>query len=206
MVPIGQHMANPRRKGQKNGLGKDPERAAERAAQLTAIDPDWNCPWPLDWQRHHRILADLVEADGSLPDIAPGVLMDGDDIGKWLEQQKQPGTWAQLSSKQQERLTALGVQPTQTSSPTSTVRHTAQGPSKAQQAFQRGLMALAQWAEREGANRPVPRGHSETITADGDTEPMAVKLGVWISNTKTRRDKLTQEQREALRELGIEWA
>jgi hypothetical protein len=39
MVPVGQHMANLRR---KDGLGKDPERAAERAKQL--IDPDWNCP------------------------------------------------------------------------------------------------------------------------------------------------------------------
>ncbi|GDY80698.1 hypothetical protein SAV31267_101830 [Streptomyces avermitilis] len=68
MVPIGQHTANLRRKG---GLGKDPERAAERAQQLTAIDPDWNCPWPLDWQRHYRVLADLVEADGHLPEIAP---------------------------------------------------------------------------------------------------------------------------------------
>ncbi|WP_442818839.1 hypothetical protein [Streptomyces sp. NBC_01320] len=60
---------------------QDPERAAERAAQLTAIDPDWNCPWPLDWQRHHRVLADLADADGQLPGITPGVLMDGDDIG-----------------------------------------------------------------------------------------------------------------------------
>lgn len=91
-VPIGQHMANLRRKGTKNGLGKDPERAAERAAQLTEIDPDWDCPWPLDWQRHYRVLANLVDADGHLPDIAPGVLMDSDDIGKWLQQQKQPGT------------------------------------------------------------------------------------------------------------------
>jgi hypothetical protein len=45
MVPVGQHMANLRRKG---GLGKNPERAAERAKQLAAIDPDWNCPWPLE--------------------------------------------------------------------------------------------------------------------------------------------------------------
>ncbi|EST36841.1 hypothetical protein M878_00140 [Streptomyces roseochromogenus subsp. oscitans DS 12.976] len=64
MVPIGQHMANLRRKGPKNGLGKDPERAAVRAAQLTEIDPDWDCPWPLDWQRHYRVLADLVDAEG----------------------------------------------------------------------------------------------------------------------------------------------
>ncbi len=44
MVPIGQHMANLRRKG---GLGKDAGRAAERAAQLAAIDPDWTAhgPW-----------------------------------------------------------------------------------------------------------------------------------------------------------------
>jgi hypothetical protein len=42
-VPVGQHMANLRRKG---GLGKDPERAAVRAQQLAAVDEDWNCPWP----------------------------------------------------------------------------------------------------------------------------------------------------------------
>ncbi|MFC9759653.1 hypothetical protein [Streptomyces sp. NPDC056921] len=41
-----------------------------------------SCPWPLDWQRHYWVLADLVDADGVLPYIAPGVLMDGDDIGK----------------------------------------------------------------------------------------------------------------------------
>jgi hypothetical protein len=88
-VPIGQHMANLRRKGAKNGLGKDPKRAEQCAAQLAAIDPDWDCPWPLDWQRHYRHFSDLVadEPDGVLPDIAPGVLMDGDDIGKWLQQQ-----------------------------------------------------------------------------------------------------------------------
>ncbi|MFE9975724.1 Helicase associated domain protein [Streptomyces hirsutus] len=203
-VPVGQHMANLRRKG---GLGKDPERAAMRAQQLTAIDPDWNCPWPLDWQRHHRVLADLAdtEADGVLPDIAPGVLMDGDDIGRWLERQKQPGTWAQLSIEQQERLSRLGVQPAQAPSGAPAAGR-AKGLSKAQQAFQRGLTALAQWVEREGADRPVPRGHSEQITTDGEREPVAVKLGVWVSNTKSRRDKLAPEQRAALAELGIEWA
>lgn len=91
--PVGQRMANLRRKGTKNSLGKDPERAELRAVQLAAIDPDWDCPWPLNCQRHYRVLADLVDADSHLPDIAPGVLMDGDDIGKWLQQQRKPGTW-----------------------------------------------------------------------------------------------------------------
>ena len=201
-MPIGQHLANLRRKG---GLGKDPERASVRAQQLAAIDPDWNCPWPLDWQRHHRVLADLVDADGSLPDIAPGVLMDGDDLGRWLERQEQPGTWKLLSSEQQERLTRLGIEPLQMPSPAPAAGRTAKGTSKAQQAFQRGLTALAQWVEREGAHRPVPRGHSEQITLDGETEPIAVQLGVWVSDTKTRRDKPTPDQRAALTELGVEW-
>ncbi|MFJ9720979.1 Helicase associated domain protein [Streptomyces sp. NPDC101213] len=200
LVPVGQHAANLRRKG---GLGKDPERAAVRAAQLAAIDPDWNCPWPLDWQRHYRVLADLVDADGSLPAIEPGVLFEGDDLGRWLQRQKNPGTWAQLSTEQQERLTALGIVPLQVPPPAPTAQDAAK--SKAQQAFQRGLAALTQWVEREGG-RPVPRGHSEQITVDGQTEPVAVRLGVWISNTKSRRDRLDADQLAALAKLGMDWA
>ncbi|MEU3907166.1 Helicase associated domain protein [Streptomyces goshikiensis] len=207
MVPIGQHMANLRRKGTKNGLGKDEGTAATRAAQLAAIDKDWNCPWPLDWQRHHRVLADLADADGQLPDIAPGVLWDGDDIGRWLQQQKQPATWARLLPEQQARLTALGVEPDQALPPAPTNSRGAKGPSKAQQAFQRGLNALTQWVEREGPHRPVPRAHAEEIAVSGETEPVIVKLGVWVSNTKSRRDKLTTDElAAALAQLGVDWA
>ncbi|MGW2203222.1 Helicase associated domain protein [Streptomyces sp. NPDC001774] len=203
-LAIGQFLANLRR---KDGLGKNPERAAARAQQLTAIDPDWACPWPLDWQRHYRVLAHLADTEphGVLPDIQPGVAFDGDDLGRWLARMKETSTWAQLSNEQQDRLTTLGVQPDQAPSPAPAASRGTKGPSKAQQAFQRGLAALTQWIEREG-QRPVPRSHAEEITADGETEPVTVKLGVWISNTKSRRDKLTQEQLNALAELGIEWA
>ncbi|MFE5515943.1 Helicase associated domain protein [Streptomyces sp. NPDC056529] len=201
-LAIGQFLANLRRKG---GLGKDPERAAVRAQQLAAVDEDWNCPWPLDWQRHYRVLADLVDADGVLPAIEPGVLFEGDDLGKWLERQKNPGTWTQLLAEQQERLAKLGVQPAERPAPAPAAARTTKGPSKTQAAFQRGLAALAQWVEREG-DRPVPRGHSEQVAVDGETEPMTVKLGVWVSNTKARRDKLTADQLAALAQLGVDWA
>ncbi|MEV7225279.1 Helicase associated domain protein [Streptomyces sp. NPDC093681] len=197
MVPVGQHMANLRRKG---GLGKDAERAAQRAAQLAAVDEDWNCPWPLDWQRHYRVLADLVDADGGLPEIQPGVLFEGDDIGRWLQRQKNPGTWAQLSTEQQQRLSQLGVKPVEAPSPAPAAKGATNGQGKAQQAFQRGLAALAQWVEREGA-RPVPRKAVETLPDGTET-----KLGIWYSNTKARRDKLTEEQLVSLRKFGVEWA
>ncbi|MFE5966207.1 Helicase associated domain protein [Streptomyces sp. NPDC056463] len=203
-LAIGQFLANLRRKG---GLGKNPERAAARAQQLSAIDPDWACPWPLDWQRHYRVLAELAgtEPGGVLPDIQPGVVFDGDDLGRWLKQQQKPGTWKLLSTEQQERLTTLGIKPLEPPSPAPAAMGTTKRPTKTQQAFQRGLAALAQWTAREG-QRPVPRSHTEEITADGETEPVVVKLGVWVSNTKSRRDKLGQEQLNALAELGIEWA
>ncbi|MFD9280296.1 Helicase associated domain protein [Streptomyces mirabilis] len=204
MMPIGQHMANLRRTGVKNGLGKDLERAAVRATQLTEIDPDWDCPWPLDWQRHYRILADLVDADGSLPEIQPGVLMDGDDIGRWLQRQSQPGTWAQLTNEQQERLTTLGIKPAERPVPAPATKN-GKAAGKASAAFQRGVRALAQYIAREGHYR-VPRAHAEEIVVEGEPAPVAVRLGVFMSNTKSRRGKLTAEQQAALAALGVPWA
>ncbi|WP_376346470.1 hypothetical protein [Streptomyces sp. NPDC056352] len=49
--------------------------------------------------------------------------------------------------------------------------------------------------------RPVPRKVVETLPDGTET-----KLGIWYSNTKSRRDKLTAEQLDALRKLGVEWA
>ncbi|WP_406340643.1 helicase associated domain-containing protein [Streptomyces sp. NBC_01578] len=187
----------------KGGLGKDAERAENRAKQLTAIDPDWNCPWPLDWQRHHRVLADLVDADGTLPDIPPGVLFEGDDLGKWLAQQRKPHTWAQLTGEQQERLTGLGIQPAQRPAPTPAAKSGGKTSGKASAAFQRGVQALAQYIAREGTH-VVARSHLERIVIEDQEHEL--KLGVWYANQKQRRDKLTEPQRAALTELGVEWA
>ncbi|MFC9673782.1 Helicase associated domain protein [Streptomyces sp. NPDC056949] len=193
LSPVGEHMANLRR---KDGLGKNPERAAARAAQLAQIDPDWNCPWPLDWQRHYRVLAGLAdtEAGGILPAIEPGVLFEGDDLGRWI--QRQANSWAELSQEQQRRLSALGMTPAErpTSAPA------AKGAAKASAAFQRGLTALAQYITREGRT-VVGRAHVEELP-DGTM----IKLGVFLSNQKARRDRLDAEQRAALAELGYAWA
>lgn len=67
--PVGQWLANARKKG---GLGKDPQRAARRAALLAAIDPDWNPSWPVDWQRHYAALTQLVQAGTGWAEVEPG--------------------------------------------------------------------------------------------------------------------------------------
>ncbi|GAA2417510.1 Helicase associated domain protein [Streptomyces mauvecolor] len=193
-VRIGMDLANLRRPG---GLGKDPHRAATRAAQLAEIDADWNCPWPLNWQRHYAVLRDLAQADGHLPQIAPGVTFDGDDLGRWLHQQRRD--WNKLTAAQQERLNALGVQPAPPQAAVPARPTAAAVPT----AFERGIAALTQYIGREGSGNPVPRSHVEPVVVQG--EHHEVKLGIWISNTKTRRSKLTNTQRGILAELGITW-
>ncbi|MFE5098017.1 helicase associated domain-containing protein [Streptomyces sp. NPDC056638] len=152
LVPIGQLIANLRRKG---SLGKNAERAQARAKQLATIDEEWCCPWPLDWQRHYRILADLVDADGVLPAIEPGVLFEADGLGRWLK--RQANSWAQLTTEQQGRLTALGVKSTERPAPAA--KAAAKGAGKASAAFQRGVAALAQCIAREGGTRHRPVAH-----------------------------------------------
>jgi hypothetical protein len=50
----------------------------------------------------------------------------------------------------------------------------------------------------------VPRAHVETVVVDGQEHP--VRLGVFLSNTKSRRAKLTADKLQALADLGLEWA
>lgn len=138
-----------------------------------------------------------------MPAIQPGVLFEGDDLGKWLAQQRRAHTWAQLSGEQQERLGGLGVTP-DAPEPAPVTARAGRGAGGLSAPFRRGVAALAQYLQREGHERPVPRKHEEPIDIDGQKH--LVKLGVFISNTKSRRDKLTPEQRQVLAELGVEWA
>ncbi|MEU2549588.1 Helicase associated domain protein [Streptomyces roseolus] len=196
-IAIGQLIANLRRPG---ALGKDPERAVTRAAQLAAIDEDWNCPWPLDWQRHHRVLARLAadEPDGHLPDIAPGVVHDGDDLGTWITRQRR--AWDTLTDEQRTRLTALGLTAPAPAPPPAQ----GTGKGKLSAAFLRGVEALAQFTAREGTGVTPARGHIERLLDDGEEHEH--KLGIWYANTRQRRANLNPTQRAALTDLGVTWA
>ncbi|MGW5117283.1 helicase associated domain-containing protein [Streptomyces noursei] len=196
-MAVGHWLANLRKTG---GLGKDEERATERREALECIDPYWNPTWPLAWQQRHAALT-VVLADGAtLAEILPGVTVDGQDIGTWLHTQRTG--WEQLSQEQREHLTELGVQP-----PPTAEKEAPAKPAKARKgasaAFERGLAALAQYKHREGHVK-VPRAHTETVVLDDQEH--TVNLGVFLSNTKSRRSKLTTDKLTALAEHGLEWA
>ncbi|GAA2448312.1 DEAD/DEAH box helicase [Streptomyces glaucus] len=199
--PVGQWLTNCRRPG---GLGKNPDRAAERAARLAAIDPDWNPAWPTDWQRHYAKVRVCLHGGATLDEIRPGVTAGGEDIGLWLARQRTH--WQQLTDGQRQRLTALGIHPTTLArapgGQTGPGNQTAAGavvPAGAS-TWDRGLAALRQYLGREGHTR-VPRKWVEAVRDEAGQEHL-IRLGVWLSNQRQRRDRLPDERIKVLEELG----
>jgi hypothetical protein len=194
--PIGQWLSNQRRPG---ALASQPE----REAALAEIDPDWKPDWPLDWQRHYTGIREcLTQLGAELADLEPGVTIHGHDVGRWLERQRQTVVWNGLTDAQRQRLTALGIEP-QAAPAAPQQQGPAKSPAGRSTAFTRGLAALRQYKERTGT-LVVPRGHTEEVE-DGSGGTVTIKLGVFLSNTKTRRNKLTPHQLAALKELGVHW-
>ncbi|WP_327723057.1 DEAD/DEAH box helicase [Streptomyces europaeiscabiei] len=186
--PLGMWLANLRRPG---ALDDHPE----WKTALEAVDEDWNPAWPADWQRHYAALRELVRDEEGQADVLPGFTVHGMDIGKWLTRQCKPEVWQALHDGQRERLEQLGVVPLPPEQETP-----AKAPQGASGAFERGIAALAQYKAREGSVT-VPRGHTEQLEDGAE-----VRLGVFLSNSKSRRAKLTVDKLAALAALGLEWA
>ncbi|MFE7245229.1 helicase associated domain-containing protein [Streptomyces sp. NPDC057580] len=67
-------------------------------------------------------------------------------------------------------------------------------------AFTRGITALQQYIARE----------EKIVVGRADVEELpdgtSVRLGIFLSNQKTRRHRLTEQQLAALANLGFHWA
>ncbi|MFE5869543.1 helicase associated domain-containing protein [Streptomyces roseifaciens] len=190
--PLGQFLSHVRRPG---ALDSHPE--WEQA--LREVDEDWNPAWPADWQRHYAAVRELLAEETGLTELQPGITCHGMDVGRWLARQRQHAVWQGLMDGQRERLQRLGI------TPLPPEQETPAKPSRsATGAFERGIAALAQYRERTGSVGSISRSHVERIVVDGQEHP--VRLGVFLSNTKTRRAGLTTEKRKALAELGLDWA
>ncbi|WP_439333218.1 Helicase associated domain protein [Streptomyces zhaozhouensis] len=224
--PVGQWLSNLRRPGALDGH-------PEWETALRAIDPHWNPAWPASWQRHYAALQDLIAEETGPIHVDPGVTVHGMDIGRWLTKQTQPTVWAKLLPGQRELLEQLGITPPATTPAVTpakaapapaTAGEEGTGPTAAgglpatgkraggrgSAAFERGVAAARQYLAREG-HLTVPRGHTEHLALDAgaddgdgqEPQTVAVKLGVWRSNMRSRRHTLPPEQQAVLEELGL---
>ncbi|MFF1767081.1 Helicase associated domain protein [Streptomyces sp. NPDC058249] len=186
--PVGQWLSNLRRAGALDGH-------PEWETALKEIDEDWNPSWSPDWQRHYAALRELVADEEGRAEVLPGFTVHGMDIGKWLARQRTPKVWQALTAGQRERLQQLGITP-----PAPEPEAPAKPTTTPVSAFAWGVAALMQYKTREG-HLTVPRGHVERL--DDGTE---VRLGVFLSNTKSRRAKLTTDKLQQLADIGLAWA
>ncbi|MGW9211277.1 Helicase associated domain protein [Embleya sp. NPDC055664] len=193
--PVGQFLANCRR---PLATRKHPDRWRARWERLSGIDPGWNpTGWPLTWQRMLSLVRLHLEQGGTLDELAPGHTMDGGDVGAWLDKQRRE--WTKLTRAQRAALGVLGVAKAASVATGRTRRASGSHADR----WTLTLTAARAFATREG-HLTVPRTHSETIEAGGETHH--VKLGVALANARQRRDSWAQERVEALTVLGMRWA
>ncbi|QTD95712.1 DEAD/DEAH box helicase [Streptomyces cyanogenus] len=152
---------------------------AQRAAALTALDPWWNPPWPLTWQRAYHTARRQTEQNAT-----------ASPAGEWLAAQHRRAD--DLHPEQRRLLRNLGL-----NLPDTPASHAKKPPLSARErAFQHALAAARAFREREG-HLNVPQRHIEQI--DGEQ----VRLGQWLSNLRRRRSGLSPQRRAALHELGL---
>ncbi|MFE9867978.1 helicase associated domain-containing protein [Streptomyces sp. NPDC005506] len=142
-------------------------------------------------------------------EVRPGVVVGGDDIGAWLNAQYH--SWQSLSREQRVRLEELGMRAPlaalETAARLSLEAGTSSGIVAAgASAWEKGMAALRQYKVREGHVR-VPRAHQEILRVrrpgdDGLSEEQ-VRLGVWRSNTRSRRHRLTPDQVQEAQHIGL---
>ncbi|MFF8717774.1 Helicase associated domain protein [Streptomyces sp. NPDC015184] len=175
-----------------------------RQDELDAIDPGWCPAWDTTWQRRLRLVQAHVRAGGALPAVARAVVVQGEDLGRWVAAQQDANEWERLVSAQRMLLESLGVKPAGTNKRAAGRGHDAK--------WALGLAAARAFHAREGHLR-VPRKHIEHLAVEpgasdrqgGAGEAVMVKLGTWIDNARRRGDRLTKERRADLDALGMRW-
>ncbi|MGI5478680.1 helicase associated domain-containing protein [Streptomyces lavendofoliae] len=103
---------------------------------------------------------------------------------------------AELPPAQRERLGALGV-----TAPEPAPGPAAPKPGGRAAAWERGVVAARAYLAREGTLTGVSQGHIERVEHEGQEH--AVKLGVWLSNQRSRRAGLPADRAAVLAELGV---
>ncbi|WP_197370480.1 helicase associated domain-containing protein, partial [Streptomyces clavuligerus] len=133
------------------------------------------------WEENLGAAAGYAEEHGDLLVRKDFVTVSGLALGQWIRWVRQLHSDGKLSQARRARLDELGMVW-----------------DVLDENFSRCLEAAAAYRAEHGHLR-VPRGY----TVPG---PGGFALGAWIANVRSRRDRLSAGQREALDALGMVWA
>ncbi|WP_060880710.1 DEAD/DEAH box helicase [Streptomyces scabiei] len=170
-----------------NGLEPDPTDTA-----LAEIDPYWNPPWPITWQRLYYTARTYAEASITLDDLPADFITDDDErLGEWVAAQSTE--YRALHPEQLRLVSELGITLIEPDDepPQPTGRAARQ-----QRQLNQGLAAVAAFRDREGH---VLIHQRDTVTVDGEE----FKVGQWLKNLRRRWDSLPPEHVQAVTAAGL---
>jgi superfamily II DNA or RNA helicase len=190
--PIGKWLATQRRKATVGKLSRAQQEA------LSSIDPCWNPPWPLEWQRKY-IRAKALGGFGIVWRSSSQAPDDGSRedraMADWIFRQRRQ--FFDLRDGQQQLLLGIGIPPY----PDAVKPSCFHNPE--QHTFCEGLAHAADYLAREG-HLNVPRNHREPVRS-GEPHQVGFPLGIWIHQCRKSIQTLTDQQRRALEAVRMVW-
>ncbi|WP_424892193.1 Helicase associated domain protein [Streptomyces sp. XH2] len=177
--------------------------ARERAAQglapdatdtaLAELDPWWNPPWPISWQRLYYTARTYAEAGITLDDLPSDFLTDDDEpLGEWVRTQSL--TFHTLHPEQAQLIAELGITPTEPA-PDEPPQPAGRA-ARQQRQLDKGLAGVEAFRAREGH---VHIRQRDTVLLDGEV----YKVGQWLNNLRKRWDTLPAEHLQAVTAAGL---
>lgn len=194
--PLGAWLATQRRKAKAGALP-----AAQQQA-LAAIDPNWNPPWPQEWQRKYARAKALVPGRGTVWRYRSRAYNQaGQEERKtmtWIARQQRG--FFRLHEGQFNLLLDIGIPPEFDA----LYRNDYHDPRRS--AFYDALSHAASFLAREG-HLDIPRHHLEPPwwTDNPGTSGKLFPLGEWINQCREAPQRLTADQRRALEAIRMVW-
>ncbi|MFL9684712.1 Helicase associated domain protein [Streptomyces sp. KL110A] len=165
--------------------------SAGRRRALEDIDPSWCPSWSVAWQRCFHLSRLHVQSGQVLPEEPGQVVVQGEDLGQWAGVQRRG--WDRLGAAQQWLLKeALRLGPVKAGERGVVPRRTRA------EVWAANVAAARQYREREG-HLEVPHRHVEKVGGD------EYALGVFVTNSRSRQNRLASERVEELSALGMRW-
>ncbi|TGB05596.1 DEAD/DEAH box helicase [Streptomyces sp. MZ04] len=172
----------------EQGLEPDPTDTA-----LAELDPWWNPPWPITWQRLYYTARTYAEASITLDDLPADFITDDDEpLGDWVRTQSTE--FSTLHPDQLRLVTELGITPIEL--PEDEPPQLTGRAARQQRQFENGLTAVEAFRAREGH---VHIRQRDTVIVDGEEH----KVGQWLNNLRKRWDALPDEQLQAVTAVGL---
>ncbi|MGW7197329.1 Helicase associated domain protein [Streptomyces chryseus] len=189
--PVGRWLTNRRRAARERAVqGLEPDTTD---AALAELDPYWNPPWPIGWQRLYYTARTYADASIVLDDLPNDFLTDDDEpLGTWVSAQSTEYTT--LHPEQIRLVRELGItliDDAKDALPQPTGRAARQ-----QRQLEQGLAAVEAFRAREGHVRIRQR---DTVTVAGEQH----KVGQWLNNLRKRWDTLPDEHVQAIIAAGL---